>query len=129
MKKTSRNTSRPTKVLYVGNFHPQSVSEPEIAWCLEQRGFEVTRVDFRKNSLQQLEELVPGHDFLLCSKFNVGGLDIAATRFIKECKIPTVSWSFDLYWGYHREPKVFSEPHFNCNLVLTTDGGHDEKWR
>lgn len=42
--------------------------------------------------------------------------------------IPVVGYHLDIWWGLKREHQVAEEPFFRSNLVITADGGHDEKW-
>ncbi len=87
------------KILYIGNFEKNSVGEPEIAHCLESLGHKVTRVVERAGVLDYLEkEVKRGYDFVLMAKCRVGQ-PIEVKRFMKGCKIPMVTWIFDLYFG------------------------------
>ena len=44
-------------------------------------------------------------------------------------KIKSICWIFDLYWEYPREYRITTAPFFKADIVVTTDGGHDDKWR
>lgn len=129
MRTTLKNIKqKSTRFLYYGNFAKVSVGEPEIAWALEKEGHHVTRVDARTTGVDDIRQMVSSHDVLFFSKFNFP-VNQPAIEFLKEKRIPSVCWMFDLYWGYKREPKIFQEPHFNADIVITTDGGNEEKWK
>ena len=127
---------RKLKILYVGNFSPNSVGEPEIAWALEKLGHQVDRmpetgttVNDVKAKLLQREK----YDFLLFAKFRVGTGDEVRGLFkeMRGMKIPSVCWLFDLYWGYRREYEIRVNmlPAFAADIVFTTDGGHDNMFK
>jgi len=118
---TPHATSKSLKILYIGNFHPKSVGEPEIANALEKLGHTVIR---HPNTER------PGTldaDILLFSKLTFPG----HINFLRELKIPRVCWMFDLYWGYRNEKRIEQnkEQLFQADLVLTTDGGNTDKWK
>jgi len=120
-------------ILYVGNFHPLSVGEPEIARAFEKLGHRVKQIDVFNTDMRYIRKalLNDKYDFLLFAKFNIGvGTEIK--EFLqRECNIPSVCWLFDLYWGYAREKKNLEDtcPAFYANIVFTTDGGNEAKWK
>ena len=120
------------KILYIGNFYPLSVGEPEIAKALRKLGHEVEEFQELPNTIFQVDDKVAkgNYDFVLFAKFRVGG-DVQCNAFLAKCRIPTVCWLFDLYWGYRRQEQILrdSKPCFCANIVFTTDGGNDDKWK
>ena len=42
--------------------------------------------------------------------------------------VPTVAFHLDRWWGLARSVEVGTDPFFRCDLVVTTDGGNDDKW-
>ena len=86
------------KICYVGQFHPKSVGEPEIAYVLEKLGHEVVRVEER-TPLEYLKVKVKDCDLLLFAKFRMKDSPNKIIEFLKGLKIPSVCWVFDLYWG------------------------------
>jgi len=124
---------RKYKILYVGNFNPNSVGEPEIAWALEQIGHEVDKLEESRTNLNTIRTSLSrkDYDFLFFAKFRVGHNQEVIDFLRKELKIPSVCWLFDLYWGYRREKeiKVNMLPAFYADISFTTDGGHEEMWK
>ena len=132
----STTEKRKLKILYVGNFSPKSVGEPEIAYALERLGHEVTKVDEEQGIIPKLRTMLwarEKYDFLLFAKFRVGTHEEIRDflRDLRGIKIPSVCWLFDLYWGYRRENEIAynMSPWTGADIVLTTDGGHDDKWK
>lgn len=121
------------KILYVGNFQPNSVGEPEIAYALEQLGHAVIKLEESETNLQKIRETIGREkpDLLFFAKFRVGEKAEVREFLLKELKIPSVCWLFDLYWGYRREIEIRIDmiPCFYANIVFTSDGGHDEMWK
>ena len=120
------------RILYVGNFSPLSVGEPEIARALRKLGHRVDEFQENPNTVDEIEEKLAkyNHDLLLFAKFRVGPKG-KTMEFLRKCKAPTVCWLFDLYWGYRRQDQVMRDiqPQFRANIVFTTDGGNEEKWK
>ena len=120
----------------MGNFNPNSVGEPEIAWALEKLGHEVVRIPEKDDQLPIIRRQLLSRnkfDFLLFAKFRVGPKQ-DVRELIKELrffKIPSVCWLFDLYWGYRRETEIKMDPlpAFSADIVFTTDGGHETMWK
>lgn len=115
------------KIAYVGKFQ-KLWDEEYIAQSLEELGHEVVRIeDSLGNPL--IEVLAAEADFVLCAKLHIRGADNFVST-LKQYGIPLVSWTFDLWWDYEpRKQKISSEAFFKADLVLTTDGGHDEEFK
>lgn len=67
---------------------------------------------------------------VLFAKFKVGAID-DKKRFIsllKEKKIPSVCWIWDLYYGLSRESHITHDPIFKCDHVFTPDGGNHQRF-
>lgn len=117
-----------TKIAYIGNFK-NLWDEEYIARALEELGCEVMRITERTPAeamIGMIENFNP--NFVLTAKLN----NKNAQDIIIGCKvrgIPTVSWTFDIYWGYPREGRIKTEAFFKADYVFTTDGGHDEEWK
>lgn len=115
------------KILYIAKFN-KMWDEEYIARSFEMLGHEVGRVneDTRPAQIKaDIEYFKP--DVLLFAKFR----QACAEEIINYCKakgIKTVCWVFDLYWNYNREFQL-KTPAFKADLVVTTDGGNDEKWK
>lgn len=99
-----QQAERPSKrILYIGNFQPKSVGEPEIARCLQGEGYEVDKIHEVMATPEKILNLVQRnrYAFVLFAKLKIGG-DFDREQLIDGCKrlgVPTVCWVFDLYWG------------------------------
>ena len=95
-----KSTSKKLKILYVGNFARLSVGEPEIAKSLQELGHEVDCVGEGEKSYLELQKMIEGgnYDFLLFAKFRIIPSS-SIEEFVKELKIPSVCWLFDLYFS------------------------------
>lgn len=112
------------KVAYIGKFK-NLWDEEGIAVALESHGVEVLRIsDGSGDPTARILEYRP--DFVLTAKmqFNGGWQFLAAMR---EAKIPTVSWTFDLLIGHpEREPTLDAFVWLKTDYVFLTDGGNTE---
>jgi len=116
------------KIAYIGKFR-NLWDEEYIAQAFEALGCEVLRMPERMVYTKIVEEVLAFEpDFVLFAKFDVANPDWVLAKF-KKHGIKTVCWIFDLYWGYAREYQVKTSPMFRADIVITTDGGHDEKWK
>lgn len=117
-------------ILYFGSFDLPYDTERYVADTLETLGCKVTRKTPTKVSLEELKELVKQEwDFILMSKgwFNFSIDLVNNTLYSSLAK--RVGWFWDLGWETPREAMIYSHHLFKANLVLTSDGGHDEKWK
>jgi len=117
-----------TRIAYIGNFI-NLWDEEYIAKAFEELGCEVLRIPERTNSeviLGMIENFQPS--FVLTAKLNnKNDKDIIIGCQVRG--IPTVSWTFDIYWGYPREGQIQQKAFFKADYVFTTDGGHDAEWK
>lgn len=42
--------------------------------------------------------------------------------------VPVVGYHLDIWWGLARETEIETEPFFRVPLLVTADGGHDDRW-
>ncbi len=113
------------KIAYLGKFNVLH-NEEYIARSFEMVGCEVLRVpETHPSAFSVVMDYKP--DFVLTAKFNVLRGNFILEQF-RNHKIPTVSWTFDLYWDYTRESRIHTDGCFKTDLVITTDGGHDDRW-
>jgi len=116
------------RIAYIGRFE-RIWDEEYIALSFEELGHTITRIDERLPVNEILKKILENHvDFVLFAKLNVSKSG-ALLNEIKRHGIKTVCWIFDLYWGYVREHKIDLLPCFLADLVITTDGGNDSKWK
>jgi spore maturation protein CgeB len=113
------------RILYIAKFH-KMWDEEYIARSFEMLGHTVGRIDESSKYRQiiaDIEQFKP--DFVIFAKLNQHYTE----KLIEDCrkmKIKTVSWVFDLYFGYNRQYQL-NNPNFKADYVFTTDGG-DHDW-
>ena len=116
-------------IAYIGKFRLMH-DEEYIARSFESLGHSVTRIDERMLTSQiegLLEQSNP--DIVIFSKLACAE-PARILKFIKDHNFLSVCWVFDLYWDYPgREYRVLTSPCFKADYVVTTDGGHSDKWR
>lgn len=114
------------KILYIGKFE-KLWDEEYIARSFEMLGHQVIRVDEKAIKIPDtIRAEMP--DIVLFAKLQITS-SIAILKTCKELNITTICWIFDLYWGYTREPQIKHLQAFKADIVITTDGGHDQKFK
>lgn len=115
------------KIAFAGKFK-RLYDEEYIAQSFEMLGHEVVRISEGHTADEMIEILQESKpDIFLCTKFQIPQAD-KVLAFLKEVNIPSVSWTFDLYWDYEREHRIKTTPGFKCEYVFTSDGGHQGRW-
>ncbi len=96
----AKATKEKLKILYHGNFDRLSVGEPEIASCLEELGHEVTRLPERSTPPFKILEALgkDDYDFFFFAKGRFAPYE-EREELLKNLKIPSVCWVFDLFFG------------------------------
>jgi hypothetical protein len=119
------------KLLYFGVFERPYDTETYIANTLELLGHRVFRQNTVKTEKEQLVELLKMEwDAVIFSKgwFPFGEQE--ARQLVMQTENLTIGWFWDLCWGTPREKKMLGCHHlFFCDLVLTSDGGHNGRWK
>lgn len=118
----------PKCIFYIGKFD-HIWNEECIAKSLEELGVNVHRQDeneYVKNILANIDQVKP--DLVMFAKLNLANDPNFLIKGLKERKIPSVSWTFDLYFDYVREKYVPHYAFMKADHVFTTDGGHDVKF-
>lgn len=116
------------RISYIGKFY-RLYDEEYIARSLEMLGHTVQRLPEKLLTHQfkgLIEEFKP--DLVIMAKLFVTEPE-KLIAWLKEQKIPNISWTFDLYWDYAREDRIHKTWGFKADKVFTTDGGHDEQWK
>lgn len=115
------------KIAYIGKFN-NLWDEEGIAVALESQGATVVRIPEKGNN-HIATVLREAPDVVLVTKMQFPG----AWNFLagmREHKIPTVSWTFDLLIGHpEREVMLGSYAWLGCDYVYLTDGGHVEEYK
>ncbi len=130
------------KIIYIGNFDPPHSTENHIRTALIDRGHFV--VGAQESHLTTWDALASDDwtafggkpDLILWTRTGWPWPDRDAmlakqTLMLQRADfagIPVVGYHLDIWWGLKREHQVEEEPFFRSNLVITADGGHDEKW-
>lgn len=115
------------KAYLLGQFEPFYRTECYLAHALETLGVEVIRrplghgFSFARANFQ-IRKYRP--DFVLFTK-KTAPCYPQLIEWCKANKVLTVSWLWDLYWGFRKERPV----QFKTDYLFTTDGGHEERWR
>jgi spore maturation protein CgeB len=115
------------RIAYIGKFNTLW-SEEGIARALESAGAEVIRIPEQgENHIVLVRNAKP--DVVLTTKMQFTG----AWKFLaamREDKIPTVSWTFDLLIGHpERENLLTAFSWLSCDYIYLTDGGHDAEYK
>lgn len=119
------------RVAYIGNHVPPFSTENHVTQALRANGHRV--VPFQENTpatwmkgaiVKEEPDVVMWTRTWHLPEFPQGEL----LRDLKAAEIPTVAYHLDRWWGLPREHQVAEEPMFQCDLVVTADGGHPERW-
>ena len=88
-------------IVYVGNFETNSIGEPEIAKCLENKGFIIHRLQEKETNIDEIIAVIEQFNckFLLYAKFRIKNTPNEIRDFLQKLKIPAMCWIFDLYFG------------------------------
>ncbi len=129
-------------IYYVGNFEPEHSTENHIKRALLNNGHNV--IPWQENDPNTFETLAlgPGSaDLILWTRTGWNwhtiyqGGEMRAHAYQRQMLrrafrlgIPVVGYHLDIWWGLKRVEQVYTEPFFESNLLITADGGHDDKW-
>lgn len=116
------------RIVYVESFTKVHHEQPKVK-ALQELGHEVIAVEERSvDSIHRVLNFKP--DILLYTKLKT--LNFTRYELVDEAKrrgIITVCWIPDLYWGMTRQKNILgNDPIFRSDIVLTPDGGNDERW-
>lgn len=119
------------RVAYVGNHAPRHSTESHVALALEANGHTVTRLQENEVDWTTLNRKVARADLVLWTSTHDYAPESTYPQqleFLSKCKPPTVGYHLDIWWDLRREDRVRKAPFFRCSLVVTADGGHDDRW-
>lgn len=117
------------KIAFIGKFGKLH-DEEYIARSFEMLGHKVIRIEERvslHDIKYTLEHEVP--DVVLYCKWERPKELDRTFEILKNKGTKTVCWLFDLYFNYTREWQVSKRNFFKSDLVCTTDGGNDARWK
>lgn len=118
------------KIIYFGSFDHKYDTEVYISNTLETLGCKVKRVKTTTCDLDKIKKLLKvKYDFILFSKGWFIGDQEKIKRYFKRLNVLKVSWFFDLVVGTNREKILYGHQIFYADLIFTTDGGHEEKFK
>jgi len=113
------------KILYIGSFDKPWKTEAYIARALRKLGHNVKTIDETECNVDEVLSISSQYDFLLFSKLRIKNKH----KLLRQIKIPTVCWVFDLYWALPRVIELYHDPIFKADLVFTTEDGHEEEYK
>lgn len=121
---------------YIGNFVPEHSTENHVrqAW-INQRHTVIRIQEGDPYDYETLMSRMVAVDIILWTR--TGDLaakwghakQLAMLKQAKSLEIPTVAFHLDRWWGLDREHLVTEEPFFQCEYVITADGGHPDEFK
>ena len=131
-------------IVYCGNYGEHN-TESHVARALEYNGHEVIRVqENTPTSFDSITQECGDVDFVLWTRTGwdwnhvFGSKDgdaIAHARqyrmldWLRRRHIPSVAFHLDRWVDLDREYQLATEPFFSCDLVITADGGNDDRFK
>lgn len=123
------------KIAFLGNFGPSHSTESHLSSSFEFLGHTVTRIQEGDTPALDVPSIVNGHDlFVWVQTYSlaVQGGSIAE-RFkmldiIRQYQTPSVGLHLDKWWDLPREDQIATEPWFRQDVVMTADGGNQDRW-
>ena len=117
------------KIAFIGEF-TKLWNEEGIARSFEKLGIEIIRFPEEgfdaRTALKIIADEKP--DMVLTAKLRIDHREFFVKE-IKKMRIPTVSWTFDLYFGHRRESKIDEDIIFKTDFVFGPDGGNIQRFR
>ncbi len=107
------------KVLYIGNFFADYLTETHMANSLEELGIEVVRINEKNCNEKEIREKAEGCDTVFYQR--TFGMPFDFTKL----GIRSVAYTLDLYFGLSRQMGMAQNPFWRADYVFTVDGGHD----
>lgn len=119
----------------LGNHEPPHSTESECRKAIEANGWEVTPVqEGDPDALSRLTATAGDYDVVMWTRTASLAAQVgprAQTALIDACEkagTPLVGVHLDRWIGLRREREVRREPYFRVPLLLTADGGHQDRW-
>ena len=124
-------------VAYLGNFRPTHSTENDYLHAWREAGHTVAPYQEGDSSALtrlMLDVLEGGLDLVVWTRTKdladaVG--DEAQTLFLRTChqaQVPVVGVHLDIWIGLARERQIETDPYFGVDLLLTADGGNQDRW-
>lgn len=138
------------RVIQIGNFRPPHSTENHLLTAMRSHGWDVTPL--QEDDLSIWPWLGDGAafdlggkvDFVLWTRTGWDWDDLYKSadgvqqahntqrRMLRRARdkgIAVVGYHLDIWWGLQREYQIHDEPFFDCTLMVTADGGHENHWR
>ncbi len=117
------------KIAFVGSF-TNLWDEEGIARSFEKIGVEIIRFAEDKFEAREVLKVIAEEkpDLVLMAKLKTDNREFFIKE-IKKMRIPTASWTFDLYFGHRREAKIDEDIIFKCDWVFGPDGGNAQRFK
>lgn len=112
--------SRIRRILYIGNFFADYLTETHLANSFEELGIEVVRINEKNCNEAAVRKAAEGCDLVVYQR--TFGMPFDFTKL----GIPSVSYTLDLYFGLARQIGMAHNPFWKADFVVTVDGGHDK---
>jgi len=129
MGKKSFKKGSQNRIVYIGNFRPPHSTENHIKKTFEGLGWEVIPV--QEDEIRRPEEVLEktgGCKFLLYTR-TWARTGLLYGEILRHIKIPTVSFTLDLYFGISRGVGIENDTFFQSDYVFTADGGHSKEFK
>lgn len=122
--------AQPLVIAYVGNFRHTWCTEVHVAASLRQLGHQVIEVQEDQLRWPDLPERVERAHLVLWTRTWPADMEVVLPVLdrLRDRRIPSVSYHLDRWWGLDREHQVADQPFFHTDLVVSPDGGSDERW-
>lgn len=123
------------KVAYIGDFVSPFTMERGVQNAFEGHLHDVTPLYYGNLSSFQIDPV--DYDLILWTyapSYVSPGPDLveAQAELIEHaavCGVPTVGYCQDRWWGTDRQDEIAAFPFFKVSLLLTSDGGNDDRWK
>lgn len=124
------------KILYIGNFRQSWRTEPQVAHALEECGHRIRRHQLSDRMWRDLPRVIDRyHPEIIFwthnSRLSPHSVEQqqSAMDYAKSAGVFTASFHLDRYWDLRREYAIYEEPWFKCDIVMTADGGNDDRFK
>lgn len=119
------------RVCYVGNFRHPWCTEVHVSKSLQALGHTVLELQEDRLDWRELPTVAADAHLVLWTRTWAVELEAAlqAIHRLRDQRVPIVSYHLDRWWGLEREYQVHELPFFRTDLVVSPDGGSDDRWK
>lgn len=115
------------RIGYVSRFREGHATERDMAAALRRQGVEVVELPHEDPATWALLGSRVARrplEWILWTPAHLAG-DVPGAVF---GELPVVGYHLDKWWGLRREAQLIASAFPRCDLVVTADGGHEERW-